>query len=325
VPLWQFTVSATDANRHAIRYSRLITGKNKVLVFDRCYHGSVDETFATLDDASKVVSREGNIGAPVPLDMTTRVVQFNDLEGVESALKQGDVACILTEPALTNVGIVLPIAGFLEGLRALATKYGTILIIDETHTISAGPGGMTALNNLAPDILTIGKSIGGGMPVGAFGMSEEVSARIARLVRRDWIDTSGIGGTLAGSALSLAAMRATLLEVLTPANFTKMIPLAHEWADGVDAVIKACALPWHCNRLGARAEYNFSPRAPRTGAEAMEAGDFAIEQYLHLRMLNDGFLLTPFHNMALMCPETTSADVAAHTEAMMRTCKELVS
>ncbi|PHX76393.1 MAG: aspartate aminotransferase family protein [Actinobacteria bacterium] len=325
LPLWQFTVSATDANRHAIRYSRLITGKSKVLVFDRCYHGSVDETFATLDDASKVVPREGNIGAPVSLDMTTRVVQFNDLEGVESALKQGDVACILTEPALTNVGIVLPTAGFLEGLRTLATKYGTILIIDETHTISAGPGGMTALKNLAPDILTIGKSIGGGMPVGAFGMSEEVSARITRLVRREWIDTSGIGGTLAGNALSLAAMRATLLEVLTPANFVKMILLANEWADGVDAVIKACALPWHCNRLGARAEYNFSPRAPRTGAEAMAAGDFAIEQYLHLKLLNDGFLLTPFHNMALMCPETTSADVAAHTEAMMRTCKELVS
>jgi len=325
LPLWQFTVSATDANRHAIRYSRLITGKNKVLVFDRCYHGSVDETFATLDDASKVVSREGNIGAPVALDMTTRVVQFNDLEGVEIALKQGDVACILTEPALTNVGIVLPAPGFLEGLRALATKYGTILIIDETHTISAGPGGMTALNNLSPDILTIGKSIGGGMPVGAFGMSEEVAARIARLVRRDWIDTGGIGGTLAGNALSLAAMRATLLEVLTPANFAKMVPLASQWADGIDLVIKACALPWHCNRLGARAEYNFSPRAPRTGAEAMAAGDFAIEQYLHLKMLNDGFLLTPFHNMALMCPETTSADVAAHTQAMMQTCKELVA
>ncbi|NBO09647.1 MAG: aminotransferase class III-fold pyridoxal phosphate-dependent enzyme, partial [Actinobacteria bacterium] len=249
----------------------------------------------------------------------------NDLEGVENALKQGDVTCILTEPALTNVGIVLPEPGFLEGLRALATKYGTILIIDETHTISAGPGGMTALHNLSPDILTIGKSIGGGMPVGAFGMSEEVAARIARLVRRDWIDTGGIGGTLAGNALSLAAMRATLLEVLTPANFAKMVPLANEWADGIDLVIKSCALPWHCNRLGARAEYNFSPRAPRTGAEAMAAGDFAIEQYLHLKMLNDGFLLTPFHNMALMCPETTSADVASHTQAMMNTCKELVA
>ena len=325
LPLWQFTVSATDANRHAIRYSRLITGKNKVLVFDRCYHGSVDETFATLDSNDKVVSREGNIGAPISLDATTRVAQFNDLDGVENALKQGDVACILTEPALTNVGIVLPETGFLEGLRALATKYQTILIIDETHTISAGPGGMTALHNLSPDILTIGKAIGGGVPVGAFGMTEDVAARIARLVRRDWIDSGGIGGTLAGNALSLAAMRATLTDVLTPANYARMIPLADEWADGVDASIKASGLPWHCSRLGARAEYNFSPRAPRTGAEAMAAGDFAIEQYLHLKMLNDGFLLTPFHNMALMCPETTSQDVASHTRAMLETCKELVS
>ncbi|OIQ79279.1 glutamate-1-semialdehyde 2,1-aminomutase [mine drainage metagenome] len=324
LPLWQFTLTATDANRHAIRYARLVTGRSKVLVFDRCYHGSVDETFATLDGQGRTVAREGNLGAPVPLDLTTRVVEFNDLAGVEAALAQGDVACVLTEPALTNVGIVLPEPGFLEGLTALCKKYETLLIIDETHTISAGPGGMTALHSLKPDFLTIGKAIGGGIPSGAFGMTHEVAARIARLVSRDQIDTGGIGGTLAGNALSLAAMRATITEVLTPAAFSHMIPLADAWADGVDASIKEFGLNWHCNRLGARAEYAFIPHAPSTGAQAANAGDFPLEQYLHLRLLNDGFLLTPFHNMALMSPDTTRADVDAHTAAFRAMCAELV-
>ncbi|HUW77441.1 MAG TPA: transaminase [Candidatus Nanopelagicaceae bacterium] len=324
LPLWQFTLTATDANRHVIRYARLVTGRSKVLVFDRCYHGSVDETFATLNDAGKTVSREGNLGAPVPLDLTTRVVEFNDLTGVEAALAEGDVACVLTEPALTNVGIVLPEPGFLDGLAALCKKYQALLIIDETHTISAGPGGMTALLSLSPDFLTIGKAIGGGIPSGAFGMTKEVAARIARLVSLEEIDTGGIGGTLAGNALSLAAMRATLTQVLTSAAFARMIPLADAWADGIDASIKEFGLGWHCNRLGARAEYVFVPHAPRTGAEAASAGDFALEQYLHLRLLNDGFLLTPFHNMALMSPDTTREDVDAHTKAFRAMCAELV-
>lgn len=323
-PLWQFTLTATDANRHAIRYARLITGRQKVLVFDRCYHGSVDETFATLRDGN-VVAREGNIGAPVPLEMTTRVVQFNDLDGVEKALAQGDVACLLTEPALTNVGIVLPQPGFLEGLQQLCAKYGTLLIIDETHTISVGPGGMTAKEGLKPDFLTVGKAIGGGVPSGTFGMTHEVADRIAKAVRREEIDTGGIGGTLAGNALSLAAMRATLTEVLTDEAFAKMIPLGERWCDGVDSVINEFNLGWHCNRLGARGEYNFIDHAPLTGAEAAAAGDFELEQYLHLRLLNDGFLLTPFHNMALMCAATSAEDVDGHTQALRTACQDLLS
>ena len=325
LPLWQFTLTATDANRHAIRYSRLITGRSKILVFDWCYHGSVDETLATLDAEGKTVAREGNLGAPVPLDLTTRVVEFNDLVGVEAALSQGDVACVLAEPALTNVGIVLPQPGFLEGLAMLCKKYKTLLIFDETHTFSAGPGGMTALYGLTPDFLTIGKAIGGGIPSGAFGMTHDVASRISRLVSRDQIDTGGIGGTLAGNALSLAAMRATLTEVLTPEAFARMIPLANAWADGVDASIKEFGLGWHCNRLGARAEYVFISRAPHTGAEAAAAGDFPLEQYLHLRLLNDGLLLTPFHNMALMSPETTREDVDAHSKAFRAMCSDLVA
>jgi glutamate-1-semialdehyde 2,1-aminomutase len=325
LPLWQFTVSATDANRHAIRYSRLITGKQKVIVIDRCYHGSVDETFATLDAAGNTVMREGNIGAPVALDVTTRVVEFNDLGAMEVALKKGDVAAILMEPAMTNVGIVLPDDGYLVAVGELARKYGAVWIIDETHTISVGPGGMTADLRLKPDFLTIGKAIGGGIPTGTFGMTHDIASQIAKKTEREIIDTGGIGGTLAGNALSLAAMRATLTHVLTEANFTKMIALGNRWCDGVDAAIKEFKLPWHVNRLGARGEYLFQGHAPRTGGEAARAGDFELEQYIHLRLLNDGFLLTPFHNMALMSPFTTEADVDAHTAAFRAMCQELVS
>jgi glutamate-1-semialdehyde 2,1-aminomutase len=325
LPLWQFTVSATDANRHAIRYSRLITGKQKIIVIDRCYHGSVDETFATLDGAGNTVVREGNIGAPIPLDVTTRVVEFNDLDGMERALKHGDVAAILMEPAMTNVGIVLPDDGYLVAVGELARKYGAVWIIDETHTISVGPGGMTADLGLKPDILTIGKAIGGGIPTGTFGMTHEIATQISKKTEREVIDTGGIGGTLAGNALSLAAMRATLTEVLTEANFKKMIALGNRWCYGVDAAIKEFSLPWHVNRLGARGEYLFQGSAPRTGGEAARAGDFELEQYIHLRLLNDGFLLTPFHNMALMSPYTTEADVDAHTSAFRAMCQELVS
>ena len=325
LPLWQFTVSATDANRHAIRYSRLITGKQKIVVIDRCYHGSVDETFATLDGSGNTVVREGNIGAPVPLDVTTRVVEFNDLDGMERALKHGDVAAILMEPAMTNVGIVLPDDGYLAAVGELARKYAAVWIIDETHTISVGPGGMTADLGLKPDMLTIGKAIGGGIPTGTFGMTHEIASKIAARTEREIIDTGGIGGTLAGNALSLAAMRATLTEVLTAANFEKMIALGNRWCDGVDAAIKEFSLPWHVNRLGARGEYLFKGSAPRTGGEAARAGDFELEQYIHLRLLNDGFLLTPFHNMALMSPYTTEKDVDAHTSAFRAMCQELVS
>jgi len=292
LPLWQFTVSATDANRHAIRYSRLITGKSKVIVIDRCYHGSVDESFATLDESKKTVAREGNIGAPVPLDLTTRVVAFNDLAAIKAALKHRDVAAILMEPAMTN---------------------------------SVGVGGMTAQLGLSPDFLTIGKAIGGGFPTGAFGMTQDVADSIKKMVSLEVIDTGGIGGTLAANALSLAAMRATLSKVLTKDNFAEMIKLGNRWADGVEKVIHQYKLGWTVNRLGARAEYMFSPTPPLNGREAADAGDFELEQYIHLRMLNDGFLITPFHNMALISPFTTAADVDAHTDAFEAMCSELTA
>lgn len=325
LPLWQFTVSATDANRHVIRYARLITGRKKIIVIDRCYHGSVDESFATLDETGATVAREGNIGAPVDLNLTTRVVAFNDLPAMKIALSNNDVAAILMEPAMTNVGIVLPEVGYLQGVEALAKEFGSLLIIDETHTISVGPGGMTGELGLRPDFLTIGKAIGGGFPTGAFGMTQSVADSIKKLVELEVIDTGGVGGTLAANALSLAAMRATLSKVLTKENFDRMIKLGDRWADGVEKTIQKYKLPWTVNRLGARAEYMFSNTTPKTGRQAADAGDFELEQFIHLRMLNDGFLITPFHNMALISPDTTEADVDAHTSAFEKMCGELTA
>jgi glutamate-1-semialdehyde 2,1-aminomutase len=324
LPLWQFTLSATDANRHAIRYARHLTGRPRIVVHEWCYHGSVDETFAVLDDSGVTVDRPGSIGPPVPVGQTTRVVEFNDVDGLERALAAGDVAAVLMEPALTNIGIVLPEPGYLQACRDLTRRYGALWIVDETHTISAGPGGMTRRDGLEPDLLTMGKPIGGGIPCGTFGMTEQVAAGLAELIPYAEIDVGGVGGTLAGNVLSMAAMHATLTRVLTDEAYRRMVPLGDRWADGVDAAIERYGLGWHCNRLGARAEYNFGPVAPRTGREAAAAGDLELEQLIHLYMLNRGILLTPFHNMALMSPATTEADVDRHTRVFDACLAEIV-
>ena len=313
---WSFTLSATDANRWAVRLARLVTGRAKILVFGHCYHGSVDETFALPGPDGSTVSRPGNVAPPVPLDLTTRAATWNDLESVEEQLRHGDVAAILTEPALTNIGIVLPEEGFLKGLRALASEHGALLMIDETHTFSAGWGGATTAWGLDPDIVVIGKSIGGGVPIGAYGLTAEVADAVTRRTERgdaDIVDVGGVGGTLAGNALSLAAARATLGEVLTPEAFERMDRLATDFTAGVQAAIDEHELPWSVSRLGARAEYRFASPAPRTGAESAAAADDDLDAYLHLALLNRGYLMTPFHNMALMCPASTEADVTGHT------------
>jgi glutamate-1-semialdehyde 2,1-aminomutase len=323
MPLWSFTLSATDANRWAIRLARLATGRPKVLVFAYCYHGSVDEAFALPGPDGKAQSRPGNVAPPVDLDLTTRVATWNDLASVEAALAHGDVAAVLTEPALTNIGIVLPDPGFLEGVRELATKYGSLLMVDETHTFSAGWGGATTEWGLAPDVLVIGKSIGGGIPCGAYGLSREVAQAVTRHTEAgdaDIVDVGGVGGTLAGNALSTAAMRATLGEVLTPEAFAHMTELATAFTAGVQQTLDELDVPWSISRLGARAEYRFARPAPRSGEESAAAADDALDAYLHLAMANRGILMTPFHNMALMCPETSRDDVDLHT----RTFREVV-
>ncbi|MGL5849852.1 MAG: transaminase [Phycicoccus sp.] len=317
LPLWSFTLSATDANRWAVRLARLATGRPKVLVFAYCYHGSVDETFALAGVEGTAVSRPGNVAPPVPLDLTTRVATWNDLASVERELAHGDVAAVLTEPALTNIGIVLPEPGFLDGVRKLATRYGSLLMVDETHTLSAGWGGATRAWGLEPDVFVVGKSIGGGIPCGAYGLTAEVAASVTRFTdsgAADIVDVGGVGGTLAGNALSTAAMRATLGEVLTEAAFAHMDALATTFADGVQATLDELDVPWSVSRLGARAEYRFARPAPRTGEESAAAHDDDLDSYLHLATCNRGILMTPFHNMALMCPDTTQADVDLHTE-----------
>jgi glutamate-1-semialdehyde 2,1-aminomutase len=323
LPRWSFTLSATDANRWAIRLARLVTGRPKILTFAYCYHGSVDEAFA-VPGPDGAVSRPGNVGAPVPLDLTTRVAEFNDLAGVEEQLAHGDVAAILTEPALTNIGIVLPEPGFLEGVRELATRYGALLLIDETHTFSAGWGGATGAWGLQPDLFVIGKSIGGGIPCGAYGLSDDVAARIAAHPEADLVDVGGVGGTLAGNPLSVAAMRATLCDVLTPEAFDGMTARATRYTEGIARVIEEAGLPWSVVQLGARAEYRFTAPAPRTGTESAAAADVDLDEYLHLYLLDRGILLTPFHNMALMSPDTTDDDVDRHLAVFAAAVGELV-
>jgi glutamate-1-semialdehyde 2,1-aminomutase len=325
LPLWSFALTATDANRWALRLCRAITGRPYVLVFSHCYHGSVDETLVTVDASGAARMREGNVGPAVDPATTTRVCEFNDLAAVERLLADEQVACVLTEPALTNIGIVLPEDGFLAGLREACDRTGTLLICDETHTISAGPGGCTRAWDLRPDLVTIGKAIAGGVPIGAYGVSAEVAARIEALEDADLVDVGGVGGTLAGNPLSLAAARATLGEVLTDAAFEQMIELCDAFAAGVREVVASRGVPWSIVQLGARAELAFAPEPPRSGGASAALHDTELEDFLHLFMLNRGVLITPFHNMALMSPATTRADVERHTEVFAEALDALVS
>jgi glutamate-1-semialdehyde 2,1-aminomutase len=325
LPLWQFTLTATDANRFAIRLARELTGRPKILVFNWCYHGTVDETFATLSSGT-VVSREGNVGPPVALSETTRMVEWNDVDALERELAQGDVACVLTEPALTNIGIVHPEPGFHGALRDLTRRTRTLLIVDETHTLCAGPGGYTAAYGLEPDVLTLGKAIGAGIAAGAYGFSEEVGERLEAMLPRDErADVGGIGGTVAANVLSLAAMRATLEAVLTDEAFASMIALGERFEKDVADAIATNDLPWHVTRLGCRVEYLFRRRRPRTGSDAAAGGNAELDRLIHLYALNRGILLTPFHNMALMSPATTEADVDRHTAVFNDAARELAA
>ncbi len=322
---WSFSLTATDANRWAIRLVRAITGKSKILFNAYCYHGSVDEALIVVGPDGEGMSRPGNVGSPVDVTMTSRVAEFNDLAGLERQLKHGDVAAVLIEPAMTNIGIVLPEPGYLEGVRQLTRKYEALLIIDETHTFSAGYGGMTKRDNLEPDVFIIGKAIAGGIPTGTYGLSAELAEKVLSRTDLDLVDMGGVGGTLAGNPLQVAAMRATLEHVLTQDNFKYMIDLATVFTDGVEELFNKYNLPWSINQLGARAEYRFAKPYPKNGTDAYESADAELEDFLHLYLVNRGILLTPFHNMALMCPTTTLADVERHNEVFEEAIKELVS
>jgi len=313
LPFWQLAISATDANRFVLRFARHLTGRPRVAVMDWCYHGTVDETLAVLGDDGRVVARPGALGPQADVAATTAVVPFNDLGALDRRLAEGDVACLLMEPALTNIGIVLPAPGYSEGVREITRRHGVLLVIDETHTMCAGPGGATAAWGLEPDLLVVGKAIGGGIPCAAYGMTAEVAERLSGPMLGHDIDVAGVGGTLTGSALALAAIRATLSTALGEEDFAAAVPLAGRFTAGVVGAIDAHRLPWHVQRLGCRAEYWFCPPPP-DGAAAAAAVDEELEAFLHLWCLNRGVLLTPFHNMALFCPAHTEADVDRHTE-----------
>jgi glutamate-1-semialdehyde 2,1-aminomutase len=312
LPYWQIAMTATDANRFALRLARDLTGRPKILVFEGCYHGTVDETIATFRNGV-VMSRDGNIGPQVDPHETTKVVEFNDLDALDGALAEGDVACVLAEPAMTNhAGIVLPEPGYHEGLREITRRHGSLLIIDETHTISSGPGGYTAAHGLQPDMLTMGKPLAGGIPVAAYGMSREVGEKVRQRTATPHCAVAGIGGTLTANAFAVHAMRANLEQVMTEENYARMIPLAERLAEGVRAAIAEHGLPWYVTQIGARVEYRFMPQAPRNGTEALEGVDHELDRLIHLWFLNRGILVTPFHNMLLISPETTAADVDRH-------------
>ena len=313
LPFWQLAISATDANRFVLRFARHLTGRPRVAVMDWCYHGTVDEALAVLDETGAVVPRPGALGPQADVATTTAVVPFNDLDALDERLARGDVACLLMEPALTNIGIVLPSDGYSSAVREITRRHGVLLVIDETHTMCAGPGGCTSAWELEPDLLVVGKAIGGGIPCAAYGMTAEVAGRLSGPMLGHEIDVAGVGGTLTGSALALAAIRATLSTALRDEDFAVAVPLAERFTAGVAGVIEAHGLPWHVQRLGCRAEYWFCPPPP-DGAAAAAAVDEDLEGFLHLWCLNRGVLLTPFHNMALFCPAHTEADVDRHTE-----------
>lgn len=314
LPYWQVTTTATDANRFVLRWARAITGRSKILVFNGCYHGTVDDTFVRLEDG-RPVHRPGLLGQAVDLTATTKVVEFNDLAGLEAALAPGDVACVITEPALTNIGMVLPEPGFHAALRELTRRHGTLLVIDETHTISTGPGGWTREYGLEPDFFTLGKPIAGGIPCGVYGFTAEVEARMRRAQAGVPHGHSGMGTTLSANALAMRSLRAMLEEVMTEAAYAGMVDHARGLAAGIEAAVARHGLAWHVTQIGARVEFHFTPTPYRTGGEAAVAMRPDLERLVALFLINRGILIAPFHNMMLTSPATTEPQIARFHDA----------
>lgn len=309
LPFWQFAMSATDANRYIVRWIRAATGRQKILVFNGCYHGTIEDVFVDLVDGQPV-QRSSLLGQVHDLTEHTVVVEFNDLPALEAALKAGDVACVLAEPVMTNIGMVLPEAGFWDEAQKIIRRHGTLLVMDETHTISSGPGGYAQAHGITPDALVLGKPVGGGMPCAVYGMSAVLAERAVKAKQDAPPGHSGIGTTLTGNMLAMAAMRASLTEVMTPAAYDHMLALARQLADGIRQLIARYRLPWCVTQVGARTEFQFCPTPPSNGSEADRVLDGELEHLIHLGLLNRGVMITPFHNMMLVCPQTTVDHVA---------------
>jgi len=308
LPRWQFAMTASDANRFVLRWLRAATGREVVLVFNGCYHGTVDDVFVDLVDG-RPRQRASLLGQVHDLTAATRVVEFNDLDALAAALAPGDVACVLAEPVMTNIGMVLPDPGFWPQAIELLHRHGAKLVLDETHTISSGPGGYARAYGLQPDAVVLGKPLGGGMPCAAYGFSAELAAKAEAAKRAAPPGHSGIGTTLSANLLAMAAMRAALRELMIPPVYAGLHARCARLADGLRAVIARHALPWCVTEVGARCEFQFRAVPPRNGGEAAAAMDEALEQAIHLALLNRGVMITPFHNMMLICPDTSDADI----------------
>ncbi|MFN0191758.1 MAG: aspartate aminotransferase family protein [Aestuariivirga sp.] len=324
LPFWQVTATASDANRAVLRWCRAITGRKKILVFNHCYHGAVDETYVTID-GGKPEADPALIGEPRDLSELTKVVEFNDVAALEAALAPRDVACVLAEPVMTNVGMVLPADGFLEKLRELTIRTGTLLIMDETHCISSGPGGYSGEIGLKPDAMVMGKPIAGGIPAAVYGFSSDATERIRKLLETRTPGHSGIGTTLSGSRIQLALMRSVLETYVTQEAFAALIALAKKLEKGIADVIIKHGVDWHVVRVGARVEFMCCPDRPRNGGEAAKVIHRPIDEAVHHFLLNRGVVITPFHNMMLISPSTTEAHVQTLIDGLDRCVTELRS
>lgn len=324
LPVWQVTATASDANRAILRWARAVTGRKKILVFNHAYHGAVDETFVSLENG-RPVADPALVGEARDLTALTKVVEFNDREALDAALADEDVACVLAEPIMTNVGMVLPAPGFLDHLRAATAKTGTLLILDETHCISSGPGGYTGAHGLKPDGLVMGKPIAGGIPAAVYGLSAAFAQRINRLLETRASGHSGIGTTLSGSRIQLALMRAVLENYFTDKAYAPLIALAKKLEKGISNVIIKHGLPWHVTRAGARVEFMCTASPPRNGGEAARVIHQPIDEAIHHYLLNRGVIITPFHNMMLICPATTEAHVTTLLTTLDHCVAELMS
>jgi len=323
LPYWQFALSATDANRYVVRWIRAATGRSKLLVFNGCYHGTIEDVFVDLVQGIPT-ARASLLGQVHDLRAHTRVVEFNDLGSLESALAMGDVACVLAEPVMTNIGMVLPQPGYWEAAQQLIRRHGALLVLDETHTISAGPGGYGRAHGITADALVLGKPVGGGVPCAVYGMSAALAARAVQAKHGAPPGHSGIGTTLTGNMLAMAAMRAALTQVMTGPAYDHMLALTGTLADGLRALITDRKLPWCVTQVGARTEFQFAPTPPRSGGDAGRTLDAELEQLIHLGLLNRGVMITPFHNMMLVCPQTTDADVDRLLGAMAQVLDQIM-
>lgn len=324
LPVWQIATTATDANRFALRVARAITNRPKILVFNGCYHGSVDETMVTLRHGWPA-NRPGLAGEFRDLTQGTKVIEFNDVEALDRALAEGDVACVIAEPVLTNSCMVLPQPGYHAALREITRRHGTLLLIDETHTISSGPGGYTRAHGLEPDLFVLGKPVAGGLPASVWGMSAEVAERWAAYEATKEPGYSGMGTTLSANPLQFAAMRAALEEVMTDDAYEHMEKLAARLEQGLAAVIEGLGVPWHVARVGARVEFICTPGPLGNGAEAELAHAPALEAAIHVGLVNRGCLIAPFHNMMLVSPATKTKQVDRLIEAFGEVVEALVA